>query len=342
MAKRVQILRYTTAEADLFTPLSGELIVDTQRNDIRVGDGSTAGGNRLANLTALGSVFQPLDADLTAIAALSTTSLGRGVLAVANDAAMRAYMPFPTNHIGGLRTANNVADAANDIDIAIGTARDASDTANMILTSALVKRLDANWAVGTNEGGLDTGSKANSTTYAVWLITRTDLTATDVLFSTSFTAPTMPANYTYKRLIGAIRTASGGNILPYLQVGNHFQAMGDFQDVNDSTIVAGTPETAIVWCPPYCTALLGMQVSDSGTGTTMQGYIRTTGNASTAYRMLSNIYGSATNIQAGAGPFPVLVNGSSQVDYAVGVEYTASTVIITNFGFIMNTRTEPV
>ncbi len=41
----------------------------------------------IADLAALGTTFQPLDSDLTSIAALSTTSYGRGLLTLANAAA---------------------------------------------------------------------------------------------------------------------------------------------------------------------------------------------------------------------------------------------------------------
>ena len=41
----------------------------------------------------------------------------------------------------------------------------------------VVKRLDAAWAVGTNQGGLDTGAEGVSTWYHLWLIKRTDWSA---------------------------------------------------------------------------------------------------------------------------------------------------------------------
>ncbi len=45
-----------------------------------------------ATLAAVAAGYQPLDADLTAIAALSTTSFGRSLLAEANAAAVRALL----------------------------------------------------------------------------------------------------------------------------------------------------------------------------------------------------------------------------------------------------------
>ena len=114
---------------------------------------------------------------------------------------------IPRLAIQGLTYANNGSDATNDIDIAVGGAMDATSARMMVLASALTKRLDATWAVGTNQGGLDTGS-ASDTDYYIWLINRSDTDVTDVLFSTSATSPTMPTNYNYKRLIGWFKRVS--------------------------------------------------------------------------------------------------------------------------------------
>lgn len=113
----------------------------------------------------------------------------------------------PRSAVQGLTYANNGTDATNDIDIATGSAMDATNAVMMVLGSALTKRLDAAWAVGNNQGGLDTGSIAD-TDYFVWLINRPDTDVTDVLFSTSATSPTMPTNYTYKKLIGWFKRVS--------------------------------------------------------------------------------------------------------------------------------------
>jgi hypothetical protein len=127
----------------------------------------------------------------------------------------RSTVGVSTGFLFGLTLSNNVSDATNDIDIATGYARDSTDVYTMVLGSALTKRLDASWAVGTNQGGLDTGSIAN-TTYHVWLIRRSDTGVVDALFSTSATAPTMPTNYDQMRRIGSI-IRSAGAILGFYQ-----------------------------------------------------------------------------------------------------------------------------
>lgn len=132
--------------------------------------------------------------------------------------------------LNGLTLSNNGTDATNDIDIAAGTAVSDDGATVMTLASAITKRLDAAWAVGTNQGGLDTGSIANAT-YHLWVINRPDTNVTDVLFSLSATSPTMPTNYTKKKLIGSI-VRSGGAILAFTQINNYFQYVTPVADIS--------------------------------------------------------------------------------------------------------------
>lgn len=111
--------------------------------------------------------------------------------------------------IYGLTLANNAGDSVNDIDIAAGqaTTDSTTDPRTMALSSSITKRLDANWVVGTNNGGLDTGAVADGT-YHVWLIQRSDTGVVDALFSVSASSPIMPTSYDRKRRIGSIVRAS--------------------------------------------------------------------------------------------------------------------------------------
>lgn len=114
----------------------------------------------------------------------------------------------------GLTLSNNAGDAANDIDVTSGkAAADTSPFNLMLLNSAITKRIDAAWAVGSGNGGLDSGSVADGT-YYIWLIQRSDTGVTDALFSLSGTAPTMPTNYDRKRLIGSLLRSSSVNSSP--------------------------------------------------------------------------------------------------------------------------------
>lgn len=144
---------------------------------------------------------------------------------------LRTAIPM-RGYIGGLTLSNNGSDATNDIDIAAGEATDTTGAVLMRLTSAITKRLDAAWAVGTNQGGLDTGAIANDV-YHLWLIRRSDTGVVDVLFSASATSPTMPTNYDQKRRIGAIIRASAA-ILAFTQFGEYFALTTPILDINAS------------------------------------------------------------------------------------------------------------
>ena len=137
---------------------------------------------------------------------------------------------LPRSYIAGLTLSNNSTDAVNDIDIAVGAAMDDGNAVMTVLSSAITKRLDASWAVGTNQGGLDTGTIGNNV-YHMWLIRRPDTGVVDALFSLSATAPTMPTNYTQKRRIGSV-IRSGATILAFKQVGDEFLLATPILDIN--------------------------------------------------------------------------------------------------------------
>lgn len=146
--------------------------------------------------------------------------------------------------IGGCQLANNGGDPVNDIDISVG-ARWSDDAvfanrAFMSLVSALTKQSDVNWAVGNNQGMLDTGAIANNT-YHMFLIMRIDTGVVDVLLSLSATAPTMPANYTKKWIIGSI-IRSGGTIVAFKQANARFTLAVPIASVS----AVGNPGTAAV------------------------------------------------------------------------------------------------
>lgn len=119
--------------------------------------------------------------------------------------------PQLQGYFTGLAVTTNASDATNDFDIAIGAASaDTSPYYLMQLTSALTKRSDASWAVGNNQGALDTGTIGNNT-YYIHEIQRPDTGVTDALISLSLTAPTMPTGYTRKRPIATFTRTAGVN-----------------------------------------------------------------------------------------------------------------------------------
>lgn len=138
--------------------------------------------------------------------------------------------PYSRGHLWGLTLSNNASDATNDLDIAIGEARDETDTVTMVLASALTKRLDANWAAGTNQGGRYSGAAIADTTYHVWLVSKANGADVDVYLDpsavsatvlTHLQAETGGASYLYVRRIGSILRVSAA-IVAFTQRGDLF------------------------------------------------------------------------------------------------------------------------
>lgn len=217
-----------TAAMDALSPTTtkGDLLVDNGTNVIRV---------------AVGSNDQVLTADSTQASGVKWAAAG-GAGSILK------------NWISGLILSNNVTDSANDIDISAGEAVDTTQTYLMTLSATLTKRLDATWAVGTNQGGLDTGAESSSTWYHVWLIRKDSDGSIDALFSLSASAPTMPAGYTAKRLIGSFYNNSTSDIRQFSAMetgggGIHTSWVDSVVDVNVASTVTTTNTTFVALVP---------------------------------------------------------------------------------------------
>lgn len=201
--------------------------VSLSANQLPYATGTNAWG--ATSLTAFG---RSLIGAATSTAGRSV--LGLGSLALQNDTALSVSGGSASNvvfvlpqgeFLRGLLTgsalSNTAGFTATRIDIAPGSSgSDGTTPVLMTQTSVLTKRLDAVWAVGSGNGGLDTGTAVDGT-YHVWRIRRSDTGVVDALFSLSPTSPTMPAKYDQKSYLWPI-VRSGGAIRTFKQSGNTF------------------------------------------------------------------------------------------------------------------------
>ena len=243
--------------------------------------------------------------------------------------------PVMSGQLFGLETSNNVSDATNDIDITAGQAADSTNALLMVLSSALTKRLDAAWAVGTNQGGLDTGSIAN-TTYAVWLIMRSDTGVVDALFSTSATSPTMPTNYDYKRRIGFI-IRTGGAIKAFVQTGDLFDwttPVNDFTVNNPGT--SSNPRAVTV--PDKTIAICNLRLADQTPAGETYFLARNpstndTAPGSSAFSLQTNSQGAGVPAAA-SGQFQVKTAASSAIATRLDSSTADHYIVCTTMGYI--------
>ena len=108
---------------------------------------------------------------------------------------------------------NNVSNPNTQMDIGAGIVN-YDNGSGQLLCQAITKTLQSSgsWTAGTGQNGLDTGARANSTWYNIFEIVKNSDNTSDILFSLSRTAPTVPSGYTLVAWIGAIRTDASGNI----------------------------------------------------------------------------------------------------------------------------------
>lgn len=156
------------------------------------------------------------------------------------------------------------------------TGATATYTADRIIVenSAGVARVLTNFSktlniVTAGAGGLDTGAESANAWYYVWAIAKDDGTQ-NILMSLSSTTPTMPAGYTFKGLIGAIRNATS-NFYVFKQVGRRI--IIDPQNIlsgGSATAVTSLGANLAIWVPPIAVKFFGRGtvIRTSGTGYT--------------------------------------------------------------------------
>lgn len=177
------------------------------------------------------AVIKKLNASRAEIAVEASDLLANGIYTFQRNSANNAWIvlelsnPATTTTQGiaflsnPITISNNATDANNDIDFSAGNAPLDDGSGQVLLTSTLVKRLDASWVAGTNQGGLFSGTKANSTKY--YLFSITNGTINDAGFDSSATGANIPSGYkgSYR---GMVKTDSSGNILAFKQTRNKF------------------------------------------------------------------------------------------------------------------------
>lgn len=245
---------------------------------------------------------------------------------------------IPNNGVCFGLTISNGTDTVNDINIAAGVGADSAQASYLKLTSVLTKQSDVAWAVGTNQGGLDTGTVGNGT-YHIWLIRRSDTGVVDALFSLSASAPTMPTNYDQKCRIGSIVRA-GGTILQFTQYGDWFWLSTPVLDIN-STNPGTSAVTRVMSSIPTGFKFGGMFMvrSDTSASGPVRLYLSSLDLSniapSTTAAPLANISGNSA-YSGTVGPLIVWTDTSSQIRSRVDFSDANVIIRISTLGWIDN------
>lgn len=175
--------------------------------------------------------------------------------------AMTDDISFLRNFIDGYQM--STAGSSTTMTIGAGQAANSTNAAYITLASS-INKTTGSWTVGTGNGGLDTGTIANSTWYHFYAIRRPDTGVVDVVFSTNATSPTLPTNYTQFRRIGSAKTNGSGQWVRFFQDGDNFVLDVSVEDISSTNpgTSAVTRTLASVPTGIVCYANIQTQVYD--------------------------------------------------------------------------------
>lgn len=203
--------------------------------------------------------------DIVEVWAFSVFSAADGLAKTQNLAdvpdkiAARSILPNPGALFG---CTMSTAGSSATLTVAAGYAADSTNVKLMRLASPLAKTTSS-WVAG-NGGGLDTGTAVNGNWYHWFVIYNPTTDTTDVLFSLSPTAPTLPSGYTLFRRIGSWPLDPSTLWYLAIQDGDRFMWGAPFQ--NPDFTVSSTSATLItvVGVPPGIATTAHMSIMGFG------------------------------------------------------------------------------
>lgn len=247
-----------------------------------------------------------------------------------------ANTPVLRAHLAGLTL--STAGASTTMTTAAGMAADSTNAVMMNLVSSIGKTTSA-WAVGTGNGGLDTGAIATGTWYHFYEIMRDDTNVVDVLFSLSASAPTMPTNYSYFRRIGSGKTNGSSQWSTFVQYGDLFMWGTISGDVNASNPGASAvTRTLNVPTGVSVQAQIQAMLSNSGSGVTVFSYFSdlatTDSTPSSTISDLPETAAASGTSRFSAGRISIQTNTSGQIRSRLSNSDASVALLMNTLGWI--------
>ena len=188
-------------------------------------------------------------------------------------------------YINGLGISNNSTDSEHDVDFATGAAQDSTGEYRMIAGSAFTKAIDADWAVGSAQGGFpDNLTLTGDTWYRVFIIGKqSDSSDVDYGFDTSATAANLlngtnagAEGFDIYRQIGWVRTTSASNIYNWVKRDSTYYWVVPSIDY-DQQLGATTAQLVDVRVYPGGEGIFNIGVKDDATTVGATSYVLATG-----------------------------------------------------------------
>lgn len=246
---------------------------------------------------------------------------------------------IPRSYLAGLTM--SPAGASASMPIAAGQASDSTNV-SMMSIAAITKTTSA-WAVGSGNGGLDTGSIATNTWYKFYLIQRLDTGVVDAIFTIAAlaTGPALPTNYTLFRYIGSAKTDGASQWIKFTQDGDYFVWAATILDVNTNN--PGTSAiTSTLTVPTGVNVFAILNVVLVAVGSTNSWLLNisdlsanneVTSLTAAPLGIIATI-GSAAETTEGATYMLARTNTSAQIRYRLSASDAATTARIATIGWI--------
>lgn len=231
-------------------------------------------------------------------------------------------------YLFGLDTTPNAANPTTRVDFAAGVTVD-NTTLGLITVAAMTKRIDADWAPGSGNGGRYSGAAIANTTYHYWAVSKADGSGGDFYFDPSPVRATVLAHlnaepggsaYTNARRIFS-NVRSGGALKEYTQYGDRVVLKVPTLDVNTTnpgisavTATLAVPTGVVVEADVYMGIRADASDGPNAVLLTSLAQADTTPDAS-GIRSLSTGTINAGADDWVAGQYSVMTNTSGQVRY---------------------------
>ena len=181
------------------------------------GSGIVGHYDTLTGSTTVEAQLNATQTDVTAIAIQVGTNTTD--IATNTDAIERKAQKI-TGVADGLQTRNEPNDVDHDIEFFAGTVGSSNSDRYLRLVSPLIKKIDAAWVLGTNQGGLFSGTVAANTSYHFFIIRDPNTEVVDAGFDTSPMAANRPVAYTEYARVWSLTTDASSNWIRYEQRGD--------------------------------------------------------------------------------------------------------------------------
>src|SRR3990167_2636947 len=164
--------------------------------------------------------------------------------------------------------------------------------------------------------GLDTGVEANSTWYHLWVLAKRDGTITGVLsLATALASVTLPTDYVYGGLVGAVYNDSGGAF-------DYFYQRGVYVNAEDKVALsAGAATTytlvSLAAIVPSTAVRVGGYIGSSDTGSSAGQITVAPSNAADDHGMVRSSSRSGTTGNE-ISPFELMLETAQTIYYLVG------------------------